>query len=163
MLTGLAPFHPLQDVDISSKVLQGSRPMKPTNASDLGISDGLWELLTRCWNADDTKRPQVNEILKRLSQESTLWLIFPPSRLPSAPSYESTFLSMTQQYGNNPWFKLACLRAHPLPDDIFPSPTTSTAQGPTEGMLGATLWTTGLNTPAIRISAPPYAYETYRR
>jgi len=102
VLTGLVPFHPLREAEICYKVLDGGRPTKPTNASDVGISDGLWQLLARCWNADDTKRPQVNEIFQHLCQEPGRQSIFPPSGNPPAPSYEDTSISATDKHGNSP-------------------------------------------------------------
>ena len=134
VLTGLTPFHPLRDAEISFKVLEGDRPAKPTNASDVGISDGLWQLLVRCWNSDDTKRPRVEEIFQHLCQEPARWSIFPPSRLLRPPSREDISMSATHKHGNSQRFFFACSRAHPSIDDIFHTAFTTSVQTPTEGM-----------------------------
>jgi len=158
VLSGLTPFHPLRDTEISFRVLHGDRPAKPTNASDSGISDGLWQLLARCWNADDTKRPQVNEILQHLCQEPGRRLVFPPSRLPQAPSCENISMSATHQHGNSLRSMLAGSRTYPSADDIF---HTANVPTPTEGMFGATLRIIGLNPPVIRMPTVPGAYGSY--
>ena len=74
----------------------------PSNASDLGISNDLWELLVRCWNDDRTKRPQIKEVLQHLSQGPAQESIFPPPKPPRVPSRESTLESGTQRYGSGP-------------------------------------------------------------
>lgn len=160
MLTGLAPFHPLRDVEISYKVLHGDRPAKPTNASDLGISAGLWQLLVRCWNADDTRRPRVNEIFEHLCQEPARWSIFPPSRLPRPPSSENISMSATHKHGNSQRFLLTCSRAYPSVDGTFHTAFTANVQTPTEGtrILGATSLRSDLSEEIPRptwITTPP--------
>ena len=106
MLSGLAPFHDVRDTEVVWKVIQGERPEIPTNASDVGISEGLWQLLVKCWNHNYTKRPHINEILQHLPQEPAMRLIFPPSNLPQEPNCESVFVSATQKYGNSSCFML---------------------------------------------------------
>jgi len=159
------PFHTLRDTEISYKVIQGDRPAMPTNASELGISDGLWQLLVRCWNVDYTKRPQINEILQRLSQEPDLGRIFPPLKPPPAPicDCESVFESGTQKYGNGSRSKPVCSPTHPSIGEIFvTAPASADARVSSEGMLGATLWIIGLNTPPVRMSAVPHAHKSCR-
>ena len=109
------PFHGQRDTEISYKVIHGDRPVKPTDAGEVGISDVLWQLLVKCWNHDYTKRPQIDEILQHLSQEPTLGSTFPPSNLPGGPSYETISVSATQKYGIGSRYQidmLACLITH---------------------------------------------------
>lgn len=108
VLTGLMPFRSLRDTEISYKVIQGERPAMPANASDFGISDGLSQLLAKCWSEDISKRPHINEVLQHLTQEPALGLIFSPSNLPLAPSFESIYESGTHEYGNGSRFKPIC-------------------------------------------------------
>ena len=161
MLTGLTPFHPLRDTEIAFKVLQGHRPTKPINASDVGISEGLWSFLARCWNINDAKRPRVNEIYEQLCKEPARGWNFPPSKFVRAPSRESILVSGTHHHGNYSWFELASSRVYPSPDEIFRSAVSEIVQTPTEGMLGATSWTIVLNTFVIRMSTVPHAHESY--
>lgn len=156
MLSGLAPFHGLRDTDTLYAVVQGERPAIPANARELGISDGLWQLLTKCWNADYSGRPRIDEIHQHLSQEPALELISPPSKISRAPSYESVCESGTQKYGNVSGFKSVCSRAYSCIANIF---VTTNKEIPAEGMFGATLWTTVLNA-SSRGFTVPHAHES---
>ena len=93
------PFHTLRDPEIAYKVIQGERPPMPANHKALGISDELWELLSRCWHADATQRPPINEMFQHLCNDPAQELIFPPSPTHLPPNHESA-VSNTQKYGN---------------------------------------------------------------
>jgi hypothetical protein len=136
VLTGLTPFHPLRDAEISYKVILGERPVMPSNAKDLGISDELWQLLFRCWYTNYTKRPSINEILRHLYNDPARALVFPPSQIPPASSCESV-VPNTQKYGNGLWFELVYQCSYSCTGDMFV--TAGNVQTPIEGMLGATL------------------------
>jgi hypothetical protein len=43
------------------RILNGDRPGKPDNAQGVGLTDAMWELLTRCWS--DT-RPNMDEVVE---------------------------------------------------------------------------------------------------
>ena len=103
------PFHGQRDTEISYKVVHGDRPVMPANAGEVGISDGLWQLLVRCWNSNYTERPQIDEILQRLSQEPKLESIFPPSNISRAPSCETTFFSATWKHGTGLQYRTGML------------------------------------------------------
>jgi hypothetical protein len=122
------PFHPLRGTEISCKVIQGDRPAMPSNANALGISDGLRQLLVRCWNADWTKRPRINEVLQHLSQEDALGVVFPPSKPPRPPSCESVIETGTHRYDATGRSNSVYSDAYPSEADIF-----VTAETPTEG------------------------------
>ena len=153
------PFHNVRDTEVVYKVIQGERPAIPVNASEVGISEGLWKLLVKCWNHNYTERPQINEILQHLSQDPALELSFPPSNLPRAPSCESVFVSATQKYGNSSYFILVSSHAYLSLADIF---VTANAYTSTEGTFGAILSTTGLNIFPIRTPTVPHAAESCR-
>jgi hypothetical protein len=159
VLSGLVPFHNVRDTEIVYKVIQGERPIIPANASEVGISEGLWRLLAKCWNENYTLRPETNEILQYLSQEPSLGLVFPHSNLPQAPSCENIPVSATENYGNSSCFVLVSSRAYLSIADIF---VTADAYPATEGIFGVTSWTTGLNTFPIRVPTVPHASEPCR-
>ena len=48
-------------------ILEGDRPEKPENAMRLGFTESLWETVEKCWVEDWSARPDVNDILSRLS------------------------------------------------------------------------------------------------
>ena len=86
----MVPFHSLWDTEISYKVIQGERPVMPTKASESGIPDGLWQLLLKRWNHNYSKHPQINEVLRHLSQAPALGLFFPPPNVPRAPAVKAS-------------------------------------------------------------------------
>lgn len=132
MLTGVTPFHPLRDPEIAYKVIQGERPPMPPNAKDLGISDKLWQLLTRCWHADLTQRPQIDEILHHLCNDPARDLAFCPSSIGATPGCESV-MSNTQKYRNVSRLGLVSWLAYSCIGDMF---FTASNQTPIEGMFG---------------------------
>ena len=113
MLTGSVPFHPLRDPEIAYKVIKGERP-----AIDPSISDGLRQLLVRCWHPDSTQRPQIDEILHGLYNDPSRGSIFPPSLNHPASSCES-LVSDTQKYGNYSWFEPVFQCAYSCIGDMF--------------------------------------------
>jgi len=153
------PFHSVRDTEVVYKVIQGERPTIPANASEVGISEDLWQLLVKCWNHKYPERPKINEILLHLSRDPALGLIFPPSKLPRAPSCESMFVSATQKYGNSSCFTLVPSCVYSSIADIF---VTANVDTPTEGTSGAMLRITILNTFPIRILTVPHATESCR-
>jgi len=44
-------------------VMQGDRPPRPDNPT---LTDGLWELMKRCWDQVREKRPRMSEVLQVL-------------------------------------------------------------------------------------------------
>jgi len=153
------PFHSVRDTEVVYKVIQGERPTIPANASEVGISEDLWKLLVKCWNHNYLERPKINEVLRHLSRDPALGLVFPHCNLPRAPSCESIFVSATQKYGNSSWFMLVPSCAYSSIADIF---VTASVDTPTEGMFGSILRTTVLNIFPIRIPTVPHATESCR-
>lgn len=41
----------------------GERPLRPPEATKLGLTDDLWELIQSAWAEDATKRPSVPTII----------------------------------------------------------------------------------------------------
>ena len=51
-------------------VVNGKRPDKPQNASEIGFSDSLWNFTERCWDGQRGSRPEVGEVVMRLQGEA---------------------------------------------------------------------------------------------
>ena len=100
------PFHSLRDTEISYKVIRGDRPVFPANAEGLGITDELRGLLSRCWLAECTNRPRIDEILHDLSENPAREITFPPSKISRVPNDESFSEPEKQKPGNEAWFVL---------------------------------------------------------
>ena len=73
VFTGLVPFHLYQrDPAVISGVMSaGKRPERPSQATELGLTDGLWDLIQSAWAEDATKRPSVPTIIDVLLQVMT--------------------------------------------------------------------------------------------
>ena len=54
-------------------VVEGKRPRKPKNASDLGFSDSLWDFAQRCWDGTLALRPKITEVVSQLGEAAASW------------------------------------------------------------------------------------------
>lgn len=69
-----------------NSVVQGLRPSKPHNASDIGLSDSLWDFLGLCWNQDRKRRPVAKGLVERLAGAARQRIIMPPTTTKSGPT-----------------------------------------------------------------------------
>ncbi|KAK6992507.1 kinase domain-containing protein [Favolaschia claudopus] len=69
IMTGTVPFRELSnDMQIMFRVLKGERPERLPSCTGTPALDSVWELVEMCWDAEKEKRPQTDEINKRLIQ-----------------------------------------------------------------------------------------------
>ncbi|KAJ3475528.1 hypothetical protein NLI96_g11783 [Meripilus lineatus] len=61
------PWEHQAPAKIMSLVLKGDRPLRPS-PRDHGIHDELWALVEKCWNQQPSKRPDADEIIKKLPE-----------------------------------------------------------------------------------------------
>ena len=73
VLTGGIPFQGLRLGEIAMSVVEGGRPPKPENASDIGFSDSLWDFVERCWDGKLELRPNVTEVVSQLGGAAAAW------------------------------------------------------------------------------------------
>lgn len=78
MLTGTLPFGKQTGSEVIFQVLQGTKPSKPTNATELGISDNVWGLLEDCWQTERQLRPPVKNVLERVKLAASACGTLPP-------------------------------------------------------------------------------------
>jgi len=72
VFTGLIPFHLYRrDPAVISSIKSGERPGRPLEATELGLTDGLWNLIRSAWAEDTTKRPSVPTIIDFLLEAMT--------------------------------------------------------------------------------------------
>jgi len=91
VLSALLPFYYLRSPVVGCAILRGERPEKPPNASSLGFTDALWELLQSCWSESAAARPTAWELLDQLRSDSRDWV--PPKLSPTAEGAASTLSS----------------------------------------------------------------------
>ena len=73
-MTGKPPFCQFpNDAAIISKLHNGVRPERPTawEVMNRGLSDGLWQLIERCWFDVPAKRPSMSHVLRDLDSISS--------------------------------------------------------------------------------------------
>ena len=73
VLTGLDPFHDKKDIAMLSlirHIANGARPMKPSNAREIGFGGGTWELVKECWRTQSMRRPTIEAVLTHLARTS---------------------------------------------------------------------------------------------
>lgn len=45
-------------------VIEGTRPKRPSNSAEVGLSDEIWAIMQACWEREPTKRPKIGEVVK---------------------------------------------------------------------------------------------------
>ena len=74
VLCGSIPFNNITWwYDVMQEIMRGERPAKPENATSLGFTGGLWEIVERCWSADTDARPKLEAVLSCLSEAGSSW------------------------------------------------------------------------------------------
>ena len=72
VLCGTVPFGDMdRSVTIVVEIMKGTRPAKPEDAGNLGFTNGLWEIVERCWLADRNGRPTLRAVLSSLGEASS--------------------------------------------------------------------------------------------
>ncbi|KAF5345362.1 hypothetical protein D9758_008509 [Tetrapyrgos nigripes] len=83
VFSGKVPYHQWpRDATVVFKILLGIRPERPSDASALGLSDAVWNVIGMCWQ-DWRKRPRVLSVLQCL--EEAFKDFIPPPFVPPAP------------------------------------------------------------------------------
>ena len=54
-------------------MLHGERPIRPENASAIGLSDSLWAFTQRCWGGEVESRPKAREVVVQLGEAAAGW------------------------------------------------------------------------------------------
>ena len=49
-------------------VMNGKRPSKPVDTARLGLSSAAWKIVEECWNGKRDKRPDVQDVVRRLRE-----------------------------------------------------------------------------------------------
>lgn len=69
VFTGLIPFQPYRrDFAVINGIMSGERPARPSEATKLGLTDDLWELIQFAWAEDPTERPSIPTIINFLQE-----------------------------------------------------------------------------------------------
>ncbi|KAH9929153.1 kinase-like domain-containing protein, partial [Fomitopsis serialis] len=64
VFAGRPPYSNLRHIgQVHNQVLQGKRPLRPSHALSLGLSDPVWELMENCWRSNSRERPPIGHVL----------------------------------------------------------------------------------------------------
>jgi len=64
VFTGKVPFGDMKNESVVINIANGKRPAKPQAASQLGLTADMWKLIERCWTANPSKRPTIDEVVR---------------------------------------------------------------------------------------------------
>ncbi|KAK7001937.1 kinase domain-containing protein [Favolaschia claudopus] len=68
IITGELPFRKCNDIQIMFHVFNGKHPERLPSCTGTPALDSFWELLEICWAREKEKRPNPENIIKRLTQ-----------------------------------------------------------------------------------------------
>jgi hypothetical protein len=63
VFTGKVPFNSDKSVPAMVAIMNGERPPRPSHPT---LTNGLWELMQKCWAQDVRERPQMTKVLTDL-------------------------------------------------------------------------------------------------
>ena len=63
VFTGKVPFGSMKNESVVIHIANGKRPAKPQAAGQLGLTADMWKFIERCWTANPSKRPTINEVV----------------------------------------------------------------------------------------------------
>ncbi|OCH88103.1 kinase-like protein [Obba rivulosa] len=99
VFTGHIPFFEIQSAaGVITRVLDKKRPQRPLQATGIGLSDEVWDIMEQCWRHEPDARPpmtSVQECLEHILKEQdpavlkmpTVWpLVIEPSSTPDPKS-----------------------------------------------------------------------------
>ena len=88
VLSGRAPFSRRHDLVIIGAIIKGERPRRPRGEEGMWFTDGIWNVLERCWEPSPGDRPNIEVVLEVLEGISRSWTPAPPT-INSPPATDS--------------------------------------------------------------------------
>ena len=64
VFTGKVPFGDMKNESVVIHIANGKRPAKPQAAGQLGLTAEMWKFIERCWTANPSKRPTIDEVVR---------------------------------------------------------------------------------------------------
>ncbi|KAF9645728.1 kinase-like protein [Thelephora ganbajun] len=66
VLSGQVPFGTYSPFGTLTKIVRGERPARPQGEGGKLITDGIWEVVERCWKREPSERASARDVLLRL-------------------------------------------------------------------------------------------------
>jgi hypothetical protein len=64
VFTGKAPFRNMKNKPAVIQIASGKRPDEPQAAKRLGLSAEMWKFIEKCWSANPSERPAIDEVVR---------------------------------------------------------------------------------------------------
>ena len=67
VLSGQAPFFPQLNTAVILTIMRGERPRRPQGKEGTLFTDGMWEVLERCWKPQPREQISAEDVLQGIS------------------------------------------------------------------------------------------------
>lgn len=64
VFTCQVPFPNIMNGSVVIQLANGGRPPKPQAAEQLGLTAEMWKSIEKCWSANPSKRPTIDEVTR---------------------------------------------------------------------------------------------------
>lgn len=64
VFSGKVPFGNMKNESVVIQIATGKRPAKPQAAEQLGLTVEMWKFIEKCWSANPSKRPTIDEVVR---------------------------------------------------------------------------------------------------
>ena len=64
VFSGEVPFPDMTNGTVVVQIAGGKRPAKPPAAEQLGLTTEMWKFVEKCWLANPSKRPTMDEVVR---------------------------------------------------------------------------------------------------
>jgi serine/threonine protein kinase len=64
VFTGKVPFRNMKNESVVIQIAGGKRPDEPQAAKRLGLSAEMWRFIEKCWSANPSERPAIDEVVR---------------------------------------------------------------------------------------------------
>ena len=64
VFSGKVPFPDMTNGAVVVRIVNGKRPAKPPAAEQLGLTAEMWKFVERCWSANPSERPTMDEVVR---------------------------------------------------------------------------------------------------
>ena len=105
VLSGRLPFFSCRGYVIFAKILNDERPARPRGPEGRSFTNGVWDVLERCWSRSRGDRPEIEDVLRCLEKVSRSWV--PPQEVaeplktdPSTRNVDSSSYQASQHAEN---------------------------------------------------------------
>ena len=86
VLSRQIPFYQHATFTVVVRVAKGERPGRPQGGERGWFTDGIWNILERCWEPKPGDRPRIKDVLQCLEKSSRSWTAPSPQTITNSPT-----------------------------------------------------------------------------